>query len=299
MKKKVFFIINPRSGTSKKQDLNKLIDQYLDHDKFDYSISYTEYAGHAIELSKKAIAEQYDVLAICGGDGSVNEVSAPLVDPSLNHNYKTKIAIIPGGSGNGFASHFRISRNPIKAIKTLNAYKVERVDSCTINNKCFVNIAGVGFDGLVSYRIKDNAKRGLWMYLKVSFKEMIGYHQPIVDIQIDDHHIQGQFASVAICNASVYGYNFTMAPDANVKDGLMDIVMIRKAPLWAYLFEAYRFLNKTMHKSKYVSVYKAKNITLSSDETLYYHTDGEGYQFEGDLLHFEIKPQSLDIISAR
>ncbi len=297
--KKIIFIINPRSGTSRKQDIEKVIEQHLDHKQFEYSIQYTKYAGHAVELSRKAIIDQCDVVAICGGDGSVNEVSTPLADPLLNINFTTKLAIIPGGSGNGFASHFKISRKIMEAIKTINNYHTERIDTCTINEQVFVNIAGVGFDGLVSYRIKNKAKRGLWMYLKTSFQEMINYDQPMLKILIDGMEMEGRFATVAICNASVYGYNFTMAPHANVQDGRMDIVMIRKAPLWAYLLNAYRFLNRTMHKSKYVSVYQAKSLTLSSEESLYYHTDGEGYKCSGDHLQFDIKPLSLDIISAR
>ena len=289
MKTRIHFIVNPNSGTSSKKDLRQSIDLLLDKTKYDYSYLETERAGHAIILTKEAVAQKVDIVAVCGGDGTVNEVASQLI------NTKVKLAIIPGGSGNGFAGHLGIPRNVKKAIEIINAGASDIIDSCMVNDRAFVNIAGIGFDGLISYRAKGNNKRGLWMYLKTTFKEMGAYEPPAIKVLIDGEDLSGNYATVAVANASMYGYSFTLAPEARLQDGMFDIILIKKASLITYLLNAYRFLNKTLHKSKYVIARRSSTIEISSDKVQFFHIDGEGFKTDA-VLKFRIVPQSLEVI---
>ena len=78
-KKTISFIINPISGTHSKKALPKLIEETLDHELFDHRILFTEYAGHASELTKRCVEEKTDIVVAVGGDGTVNEVARSLV----------------------------------------------------------------------------------------------------------------------------------------------------------------------------------------------------------------------------
>ena len=98
-KKKIYFIINPISGTQKKDLIIKDINRYLDNSRFDYEVKYTQYAGHAAAIAREAANAGLDIVVAIGGDGTVNEVARSLV------HHTTALGIIPCGSGNGLARH--------------------------------------------------------------------------------------------------------------------------------------------------------------------------------------------------
>ena len=82
-----------------KESLIEMIEKYIDRNKYDFTIRKTEYAGHACELGAEAVKEGYDVVVAVGGDGTINEIGRSLVHTD------TALAVIPCGSGNGFAVH--------------------------------------------------------------------------------------------------------------------------------------------------------------------------------------------------
>ena len=102
------------SGTSGKNFVLKLIEDYLDKVLYDHEVMQTEHVGHATELAKQAAGQGTDIVCAIGGDGTVNEVATGLIHTS------TALAIIPSGSGNGLARHLRIPTDPLSAIKIIN-----------------------------------------------------------------------------------------------------------------------------------------------------------------------------------
>ena len=98
---KVIFIVKPIGGYKLKQ-LSKTIEAAFDPEKDSFSLFETMKKGHAIALTQKAIDEKADVVVACGGDGTINEVARELVETNI------ALGIIPLGSGNGIARHFKI-----------------------------------------------------------------------------------------------------------------------------------------------------------------------------------------------
>lgn len=290
MKKRIRFIINPFSGTSGKQTIPDMIKKFLDHSKFEYEIEFTQYAGHAITLAKEGADLKFDYVAAVGGDGSVNEVAQSLIHTD------TSLIVIPGGSGNGFAMHLGLGRNIQKAIQFINSGKIISVDTCSVNNRFFINVSGIGFDARIAYKTKQNSKRGFLPYFLTSLKEMRKFKPQKLKIQIDDKIINGEYAAAVVANASMYGYHFTIAPQASMQDGIMDIMLIQKAPLYKYFLMIFRFLNRSLHKSKITETYQGKSISISLDEENYLHVDGEGYKTEKELA-FRVNPSSLKVLA--
>ncbi len=140
LKKKICFIVNPISGVGRQKVIEKLIDQHLNRTLFDYEIVYTKAAKHATELAKQASANNFNIVVAVGGDGSVNEVARGLIGST------TAMAIMPAGSGNGFARHMKIPLDLKKAMDIINNAKEAPIDTIQLNNETFINVAGVGFD---------------------------------------------------------------------------------------------------------------------------------------------------------
>ena len=93
----------------------------------------------------------------------------------------------------------------------------------------------------------------------------------------------------------MFGYNFVIAPQAKFDDGLLDILLVKKAPKWRYLFSLWRFFNASFHKSSLVETYTGKDIKIIGKKPMPVHIDGEGYYLKEDL-HFTIKPLSLEVL---
>ncbi|MFT6335597.1 MAG: diacylglycerol kinase (ATP) [Saprospiraceae bacterium] len=288
-KKKIVFIINPFSGTSPKVSAPELIAKRIDSSKYNHSIAFTEYAGHAISLSKEAVENGADIVVAVGGDGSVNEVAQSLVGTNAC------LGLLPGGSGNGFAMHLGLGRNQEKAIEYLNTGKEIWIDTCKVNDRFFANVAGIGFDARIAFMTKKNKKRGFLPYFSTSIKESNKFKPASLKIKLDDRLIEGEYAAAVVANASMYGYHFTIAPEASLQDGIMNIMLIKKSPLYKYFLTSYRFLNRSLHLSKITETYQGKELTISLNEKDYLHVDGEGYESELELV-FKINPKSLKVM---
>lgn len=288
-KKSILFIVNPFSGTSGKGSLENSILKHLDLNKFDYQIQYTEASGHAISLSKAA-ANKKDIVVAVGGDGTVNEVASQLL------HSKTSLGIIPGGSGNGFSMHLGIGRNLVRAINILNNGISKKVDTCTMNNHFFNNVAGLGFDAKIAFLTKKNKLRGFLNYFISSIREAFRYKPEHLRIDINGEIVEGHFAAAVVANASMYGYYFTIAPTAALDDGLLDVMLIKAAPLYRYLFLLPRFLNRSLHKSSLSKTYQGSKILIKAYRPCHAHIDGEGLDLASEY-EFSILPKSLSVIT--
>ncbi|MGA0232918.1 MAG: diacylglycerol/lipid kinase family protein [Saprospiraceae bacterium] len=288
-KQKIYFIINPKSGYKKKEDVPALIKSNLDLSKFEYEYRFTESRGHAALLASEAVANAYDVVVACGGDGTVNEVASSLVDTDV------LLGIIPFGSGNGFAMHIGMGRNTKRAILKLNECVPQVIDSCTVNNSFFLNLAGVGFDALIAYRAENDEKRGLQMYLSMVSKEMARFKAERFKVKLDGETLEGSYTTIAVANSAMYGYNFTIAPLAELTDGLFDVVFVKDAPLLRTIGASWRMLNKSLYKSPLVEVKKSREVLITAERPYYFHVDGESNVFEKEL-HFKVIPKSIKVL---
>lgn len=225
-----------------------------------------------------------------GGDGSVNEVAAALIGTTV------PLGILPGGSGNGFAMHLGWGRNIKKAIQLLNEAKPIQIDTCLLNGRPFVNLAGTGFDALVAYQTKKSTLRGFYGYLKFSLSEAWNYQPQRYTLIVDGQTVAQEKALVIeVANAQMFGYNFVIAPQAKLNDGILDVLLVKKVAKWKYFINLWRFFNQTFHKSHLVSTFTGKQIIIKSSQSMYAHMDGEGYHL-GEELVFEIRPNSLQVL---
>lgn len=290
-KQRVRFIVNPFSGVGKKKRLEYFLDKYLNKAKFEYEICHTKAAGHACEMAKDALLKNFDIIVAVGGDGSVNEVSNALIGSE-----KT-LGVIPAGSGNGFATHLGISRQTKKAINYLNNAEIFKIDTCQLNDRKYVNVAGVGFPAYVAYKIRKSTFRGFLGYFKASLIESFNFKMQSYIIRIDGKELERDCICIEVANASTFGYNMKIASNASLTDGLFNVVMIKNVPKWRYLFSLWRFLTGTVHKSRLVETFLAKEVEIRSNATCAVHIDGEGF-LTNKTLKFSVNQLSLNILKS-
>lgn len=226
MKKKIVFIMNPISGTASKASIPNLIDSILDKDRFEYEIRTTERAGHASEIAFEAKEAHVDIVVAVGGDGTVNEVARAIVHSD------TALGILPCGSGNGLARHLMLPMNLKKSIEIINQCEIHDLDYGVINGYPFFCTCGMGFDAFVSMKFAESGKRGPISYAENILREGLKYQPETYTLEDETETKQYKAFLISCANASQYGNNAYIAPQASMSDGLMDVVIWSLSMYW-------------------------------------------------------------------
>ena len=290
-KKRIVFVVNPISGTQGKKAILKWIDERLDRSLYDYSIVKTEYAGHATQIAANAVQEKVDVVVAIGGDGTINEIARSLVHTD------TALGIIPCGSGNGLARHLRIPMEPKAAIDILNRGCELCIDYGKINNIPFFCTCGVGFDAFISLKFADSGKRGLLTYLENTLHESLTYQPETYEIENEEGTMKYKAWLIACGNASQYGNDAYIAPQASLTDGLMDVTIMEPFTVLDVPSLSFQLFNKTIDQNSRVKTMRAKKIKIHRVNDGVMHFDGDPLM-AGKELEVEIIPAGLRVIAS-
>jgi diacylglycerol kinase (ATP) len=284
------FIINPKSGPKSKVDVAARIKLHLDHSKFDHDIVYTAYAGHAPELAKQAAEEGCAVVVAVGGDGTMNEVARGLL------HTETAMGIIPRGSGNGLARHLGVPLTVDGSIRFLNQGHRSMIDSGEINSHPFFTTAGIGFDAYISSVFAGSKTRGLKTYVELILKEVINYRHMPVKATINGKTIDTDLFVMAFANAAQYGNNAYIAPMADIRDGMLDVCLVRQLDMFKALQLSYAMMTNKAAGADSAEYFKTAAVEVITDHELMHHADGE---FLGKATRFEVRivPQSLYVVA--
>ena len=290
MKKKAIFIINLISGTSDKAAIPELIEQLLDKEKFEYEIAITQYAGHASEIASKAKDANVDLVVAVGGDGTVNEVARAIVHSN------TALGIIPCGSGNGLARHLQLPINVKKSIEILNTFEVRDLDYGIINGYPFFCTCGMGFDAFISLKFAEAGKRGPLTYIENVLREGLKYEPETYTVMADDETSLHKAFLISCANASQYGNNAYIAPQASMSDGLMDVIIMEPFGLIDAPQISIEMFNKTLDKNNSkIKTLRCKKLRVHRHSPGAIHYDGDPVMTGADI-DVELKPKGIKIV---
>lgn len=287
--KEIVFIINPKSGTGNKQIVENALAETLDHTIFNSHIIYTEFAGHAAEIARTEAAKGVDIVAAVGGDGTVNEVARSLVHTS------TALAIVPCGSGNGLARHLRIPMVPAEAVSLINECCIKSLDYGTINDEAFFCTCGVGFDAFISMRFAEAGKRGLATYVEKTLQDGLRYKPERYQIEIEgESEVQEAFL-IACANASQYGNNAYIAPDASTRDGLLDVTLLTPFNPLESAQIVLQMFNRTLQKNSHVKMFRTNHLKITRAKEGPAHIDGDP-KMMGEVLDVRLIPSGINVV---
>lgn len=302
--KNIAFIINPISGSKETQNakrkLPKLIMQTLDSEQWLPNITFTEYAGHAVELARQYARMGFDAVVAVGGDGTVNEVARGLVMGYGNRpvSERTALGIMPMGSGNGFARHLGIPIRPQKAIEMINHAEPISVDYGLANGKLFVSTCGTGFDALIADHFAGSSKRGFSTYLQNIIRDAFSYHAQTYHIVGDGLDVTHKAFLITFANANQWGYEALIAPKASIQDGKMDIMLMSSHALLGSASLALRLFAGSIDDSHFMDTLRAREVTLEREEAAPFHIDGDPVEMEKDI-HIRIVEDGLRVLAEK
>lgn len=289
--KSVLFIVNPHSGKNRSKNIESVANEILTPDKFSVDFVYTRFAGHALELSRMGVEKGYDIIVAVGGDGTIHEVSQSLI------HSKSTMAIIPMGSGNGFARFFGISSSVKKAIQMIAEGEEKTIDTVLCNSEYFVNVAGFGFDAQIGdiYDKSCSEERGGLNYVKLVIEEYFSYPPQKCRFLVDGKEVEKTFFVASVANANQYGLNAVIAPEADVTDGKFELVLVKELPIFDVIPVTIRLFVNQFNNSRHVETYHLEEFTVLNNVPRLLHLDGEPRMINTDIT-FKIQKQSLTCI---
>lgn len=289
-KKRIVFILNPHSGTQSKSGVPQLIEETIDKEQFDYEARFTEYAGHAAEITRGCVAEGIDIVVAVGGDGTINEVAR-----SLAHT-DTALGIIPCGSGNGLARHLRIPIDIRRAIGLINKCNIEALDYGVINGLPFFCTCGMGFDAFISMKFAEAGKRGPITYVENVLREGLTYKPQTYIVEDETGTHREKAFLIACANASQYGNDAVIAPRATMTDGLMDVTIMEPFTAFDAPQISIDMFNRTLDKNSKIKTFRTNRIHIHRDEPGVIHYDGDPTMTGRDI-DVHIEPRGIRIVT--
>ncbi len=266
-------IINPIAGGRRRGSPRMRVDlarQVLGARGIEADVRLTERPAHAEEIARDAAAQGYDVVFAWGGDGTINEVARALASSG------TALAIVPAGSGNGFARALGIPLDPAAALVHGAERPARRIDAGSLNGRFFVNIAGVGLDAEVAHRFaRRGARRGPLPYVSIAFHAGLRDRPHEYTIQADGDRLRERALIIALANSAEYGNGAIVAPGASPDDGLLDVVVVRDRSLIARAVHARHLFTGTLHRAPGVVTRRAARVVIEADVPLNFHVDGD------------------------
>lgn len=288
-KKKIAFVVNPISGTQGKEQILKWVSEKLDKEKYIPEVIYTERAGHAVEIAAQQAQEGAFAVIAIGGDGTINEIARSLVHTD------TALGIIPCGSGNGLARHLQIPMEAKKAIDIINGGNIDIIDYGTINDVPFFCTCGVGFDAFVSLKFSQAGKRGPLTYLEKTLFESLKYRPETYELEIDGSTSRYKAFLIACGNASQYGNNAYITPQATLNDGLLDVTILEPFTVLDVPSLSFQLFNKTIDQNSRIKTFRCRSLRIHRSKPGVAHFDGDPVMMEEDI-DVRIKEKGLKVI---
>ena len=286
MTRKFIVFINPISGTGTKEKLTPLLASAMQTAGYMFEVLPTDAEGNYHWLPQKIKDENITEVIICGGDGSISQIVAHLL------NVNVGIGIIPMGSGNGLALAAGIPTDTNKALAIIMHGNRISVDGFYINNRFSCMLCGVGFDAQVAADFAADSKRGLKTYIKQSYRN---FHKATAfpfTITLDQIIINTEAFCINIANGNQYGNHITIAPKAQLSDGLIDVVIIKKMSKLKLVISLVTHLvfgkpePAGYYHKKDILYYQVKSLSINNPALAPLHIDGEP---AATAAHFHIK----------
>jgi YegS/Rv2252/BmrU family lipid kinase len=280
---KVAFIINPHSA---KKNYKPFLEQLKT--KIENPIYIISKSIEDSDLFIEQNFDKTDVFVAIGGDGTISTVAKKLI------NTDKILGIFPAGSGNGFSNETQFSRNIDHLLAKLQQNKSKSIDTFTVNGKFSINMAGLGFDGAVVEAF-EKTSRGFGNYIKTSIQTFFSYQSVSVQFQDEYKTYNGNYLMVNVANSRQFGNNAFIAPKADLSDGLLEVVLVKKFPFWHAAIFAYRMFTKNLKDNQYIKYLSVPEITFSANSDTW-HLDGEFIKIESPI-EVKILPRSLKVLT--
>ncbi|MCL1949638.1 MAG: YegS/Rv2252/BmrU family lipid kinase [Turicibacter sp.] len=280
--KKLLLVVNPISGKGIIRD--SLLDVVAGFSAQGYAVTVFPTQKQGDATKKMSEAGDYSLVAISGGDGTLNEAVTGMVA----YGHHTPIGYLPTGTTNDFAATLQIPKNPLGALGLCLTGNPVAIDIGQFNDRYFTYVAAFGAFTDVPYETPQPRKNilGSFAYLIEGLLKLPNIHPYECTIEYSGGEVVGDFIFGMVSNSdSVAGIRNAFGNHADLSDGLFEVTLIRNP---RNLMDFQRILTDFLNHSydpEYVTIFKADKICIRSEKGMKWTLDGEagGYYEEARI----------------
>jgi diacylglycerol kinase (ATP) len=286
-------ILNPVAGSVKGTDAMRERLQVLEPEQFHIS----EQAGDAERCAREAAQGGAELIVSAGGDGTLNEV----INGIATAGCTAVLGLVPLGTGNDFARSLGVSSDIDAALEHIGKQQIRAIDLVRVTSdqvRYFVNVSSGGFSGLVDEKLTPELKRtwGPLAYLRSAAAAFSGLRGYTTSVSLDDQpQIETDLYNVVVANGRYVAGGIPIAPEADIGDGLLDVILIpERGPADLAIVAAQILVGK--HLGSDAIIFKrAKKVAITSRPGMWFNVDGELIGNEPAV--FELLPQALRCVA--
>ncbi len=269
---KLVIIVNPIAGGGRSYSVIRRYIEQWPHSQWEVELLTTRADYRAGSLARELLGRPPDLLAVCGGDGTINEVASQIPHPPF------PVAVLPAGTANVVAREMGLPLNPIRALQTALKLNVRQVDLGKLESESgrrFLFVAGIGFDADVVAKVQPKLKKklGKAAFVITAIHSLRNYAFREFRVDVGNKTFSG--TSCLVCNARSYGGGMLFCPNADMTDGLLDILILqgkRRVELAGFLLQALR--GKAITRD-WIHRIQARNLRVAGSSEVMVQTDGE------------------------
>jgi diacylglycerol kinase (ATP) len=252
----------------------------------------TRDGAHLAAEARRAVDEGIDRLIVAGGDGTFHLVLPALVDAA------TCLGLVPVGRGNDFAASLGVPADVRQALELALTGRERPLDVGRAGGHHFAFYAGAGFDSAVAATVDASSRQlpAALTYILGTVRTLVGFRSPRAWVQWEGGRFEGEVMFVTVCNGPRFGGGMLIAPAAELDDGLLDLVLVRKVSKLSLLRIFPRVFKGTHVDHPAVSIHRTPWVRMRLAPKTQLASDGE---LQGPLpaagLDFSLLPRALRV----
>ena len=268
--RRIRLIVNPAAGGGKAGACLPAVQEALQGHGLEVQTDLTRSLEHAVELAHEAAAAG-QVAVTLSGDGLVGAVAG-----ALRGLEGAVMGVLPGGRGNDFARVVGIGQDPVAACDVIAHGEPKPVDLGGVGDEAFIGIASLGFDSEAN-RIANEAppRLGPLVYLYGALRALATWRHAAFVVEVDGERVEVTGWSVAAANSKAYGGGMFLAPDAELDDGMLDVVISGATSKLTFLRSLPRVFKGTHVDLPTVQVLRGAEVRISADRPFTVYADGD------------------------
>lgn len=251
----------------------------------------------SLDKLAKSKSKSFDVIVACGGDGTISQIINGVAKSD------TILGVLPIGSGNDFVKSLELNKTLPECLEIINQDHISIIDLIRyegdVKGWC-ANTIGMGVDGWANfYAHQASWIKGRLQYYAGALKAIVNFRGSKIDIQSKEFTRKDEYMMVTICNGKWEGGSFLVAPDADMSDGKLDVLCIKKVPTLLLISYLLRFRWGPASWMKGVKTFRIKQIELRSSSPVAVHRDGEHLGTDIRLLKISVEKNALRVLTPK